>query len=53
MFIISNHYGRKCFSILLQLEPCSDKSKVISDVMAHWYEMINTTLLLQLISAIQ
>ena len=24
------------FSILLQLEPCSDKSKVICDVMAHW-----------------
>ena len=54
MFSISNHYGRKCISILLQLEPCSDMSKFISDVLAHWYEMINTIMLsLQLISAIQ
>ena len=41
MFIISNDYGRKCLIILLQLEPC-DMFKVNSDVMVHWYEMINT-----------
>ena len=37
----SNHYGRKCLSNLLQLEPCSDMFKVISDIMAHSYEMWN------------
>ena len=44
LFIIINHYGSQCLSILKQLEPCSDMYKVISDVMAHWYEMINTIL---------
>ena len=38
MLIISNHYGRNCLSNLLQLEPCNDMLKVISDIMAHWYE---------------
>ena len=27
----SNNYGRKCLSNLLQLEPCNDMFKVISD----------------------
>ena len=31
MSIIRNHYGKKCLSILLQLEPCSVMFKVISD----------------------
>ena len=34
MSIIRNHYGKKCLSILLQLEPCSVMYKVISDNMA-------------------
>ena len=38
MFIISNHYGTKCLSNLLQLERCSDMFKVISDIMALWYK---------------
>ena len=42
MHIISNHYGRKCVSNLLQLEPWNDVFNVISDIMVHWYEMINT-----------
>ena len=41
MFIISNH-GRKCLSNLLQLEPCNDMFKLISDITAHWYEICNT-----------
>ena len=41
MSIISNHYGRKCLSILLLLKECNDVFKVISDIMAQWYEMIN------------
>ena len=41
MFIMSNHYGRKCLSNLLQLEPCNDMFKVISD-MAHCYDLWNT-----------
>ena len=28
--------------MLLQLEDCSDEFKVICDIMAHWYEIINT-----------
>ena len=41
MFMISNHYGTNCLSnLLLQLSPCNDMIKVISDKMAHWYEMI-------------
>ena len=42
MFIISNHYGIKCVSNLLQLEPCSEKFKVISDVLANCYDVWNT-----------
>ena len=41
MFIICNHYGRKYLSNLLQLEPRIDMFKVISDILAHWYEMIS------------
>ena len=40
MFIISNHYGIKCLSDLLQIEPCDELFKVISVVMSHWY-MLN------------
>ena len=43
MFIISNHYGIKCVSNLLQLEPCNDMFKVISDIMAHCNVMWNTS----------
>ena len=32
MFIISNHYGRKCLSNLLHLERCNVMFKVISDI---------------------
>ena len=28
-------------NVLLQLGPCIDLFKVISDIMVHWYEMIN------------
>ena len=34
-----NHYGIKCLSILLQLVPCINMFKVISDIMARWYDM--------------
>ena len=52
MFILSNNYGTKYHCILLQLEQCSDLFKVISDRIAHWYEMINT-ITLKFISAMQ
>ena len=39
MLIMTNHYGIKCLSNLLQLEPCNVMFKVISDIMAHWYDM--------------
>ena len=42
MFIMSNHYGRKCLSNFLQLEPCNDMFKMISDMMAHCYDLGNT-----------
>ena len=42
MFIISNHYGIKCLRKILQLEQCNIMFKMISDIMAHWYEMGNT-----------
>ena len=35
MFIISNRYGIKCLSNLLQLERCNVMFKVISEIMAH------------------
>ena len=43
--LISNLYGIKCLSNLLQLEQCNVVFKVISDIMAHWYEMRNTIIL--------
>ena len=42
MFIISNHYGIKCLSNLIQLEPGNIMLQVISNKMAHWYDMWNT-----------
>ena len=42
MFIINYHYGIKSFSNLLQLEPCNDMFKDISDIIAHWHDMRNT-----------
>ena len=51
MFITSNHYGIKCLSNLLQVEQCNVMFTVISDIMAHWYEM-EIKLLLQLVSAL-
>ena len=41
-FIISNHYEIKCLRNLLRLEPCNIMLKVISDIMAYWYDMWNT-----------
>ena len=35
MFIMSTRFGRKCIRHLLQLEPCNDMFKVISDIMGH------------------
>ena len=32
MFMLSNHYGIKCVSNLLQLEPCNDMFKVVYDI---------------------
>ena len=37
--IICNHYGIKCLSNLLQLEPCNVMIIVISDIIAHWYDI--------------
>ena len=45
MFILSNRCGTKCYCILLQLEQCSDLFKVISDILAYWYDMINTIII--------
>ena len=42
MFIICNHYGIKCHSNQLLLEPRSVMFTVISDIMAHWCDMWNT-----------
>ena len=42
MFIINNQYGINWFSNTLQLEPCNIMFKVISDIMAHWYDTRNT-----------
>ena len=39
--MISNHYRIKCLSNLLQIEPCNVMFKVISDIMAHWYDTLN------------
>ena len=39
--------------MLLQLEPGSDKFKFISDIMAHWNEIIDTIIFTNLISAMQ
>ena len=35
MFIIGNHYGIKCLSNLLQIEPYNIMFKVIPDIMEH------------------
>ena len=40
--IVVYHELSKCVSNLLQLEPCNDIFKVISDIMAQWYDMLNT-----------
>ena len=39
MFIISNHYGMKCLSNIIQLEPCNVIFKVISDIMPHSHDL--------------
>ena len=31
--------------ILLPIEPCNVMLKVMSDIMAHWYEMINALII--------
>ena len=38
----SYHYGVKSLSNLLLIEPCIVMLKVISDIIAHWYDMWNT-----------
>ena len=35
------HYGIQCLSNPLLLEPCNDMSNVISNIMAHWYDLWN------------
>ena len=35
----------ECLSNVLQLEPCHDMFKVISVIMAHWYDMLNKFLI--------
>ena len=35
------HYGIKCVSNLIQLEPCNDMFKVISDIIARCCDMWN------------
>ena len=45
MCIISNHYGIKCLSNLLHVEPSDVMFEVISDRMAHWYDLWNTILI--------
>ena len=42
LFIISNHNGRIVLSCIIQLEYCNDMLKVISDIMAQLYVMVNT-----------
>ena len=39
MFIISNDYGVKWLNHWLHLEPCNVMFKVVSVIMAHWFEM--------------
>ena len=39
--IISSHYERKCRSTPLQLDPYNVMVKVISDIMAHWWDLWN------------
>ena len=36
---INNYFGREYRSDSIQLEPCIVMFKVISDLMAHWYDM--------------
>ena len=43
---MSNHYRRQCLTMLLQLEPFIDLFRVISGIMANWYELINTFLII-------
>ena len=39
IIIVSKHYGIKYLSNLLQLEPRNHMCKVISDIIAHCYDM--------------
>ena len=41
MFIKSYHYGIKYVSDLLQLEPSNVKFHIISDILGHWYTLVN------------
>ena len=42
MFIISNVYGTKRLSILIELVPCNDMLKVVSGIMENWHKLMNT-----------
>ena len=44
IFIISNHNGRKGLRNLLPLEPCNDMFKMISDKIAHLFDILNTSI---------
>ena len=37
--LITNHYGIKCVSNILQIEICNVTLKVIPYIMEHWYDM--------------
>ena len=45
MFIISIHYRRKWLNLLFQLERSNVIFKVISDIMAHWYALLNSIII--------
>ena len=45
MFIMGNHYGRKCLSVLIEFEPFDEMFKVISGVVVQFYHMINTSII--------
>ena len=38
---MTNDFGRKCLNYFSLLEQCSVLLKVTSDIIAHWYAMLN------------
>ena len=45
-FLRCNHYGITFLCNLLQVEQCNVMFNVISDIMAHWFEMWNTIVII-------